>query len=97
MSNWNALAYFDECVSLSTFDLFDFSLLEDPPVKLVGVGALDGDGISLPHANSSIPGSNSPSNYLHDKQVSFHILVFCFYVFLSLFLKPDDWTDQQIK
>ncbi|XWS65400.1 hypothetical protein CRYUN_Cryun05aG0109500 [Craigia yunnanensis] len=51
----DALAYFDECVLLSTFVGSDFSSLEDPPVKLVGVGTLDGDGISLPHANSSIP------------------------------------------
>ncbi|XP_022742186.1 uncharacterized protein LOC111293626 [Durio zibethinus] len=64
----DALAYFDECVSLSTFDGSDFSSLEDPPPKLVGVGNLDGDGISLLHANSNIPGSNCPSNYLHDKQ-----------------------------
>ncbi|XWS74652.1 hypothetical protein CRYUN_Cryun01aG0016300 [Craigia yunnanensis] len=64
----DALAYFDECVSLSTFDGSDFSSLEDPPLKLVGVGTLDGDGISLPHANSSIPASNFPSNYLRDKQ-----------------------------
>jgi hypothetical protein len=29
-----ALAYFDECVSLSTFDSSDFSSPEDPPVDL---------------------------------------------------------------
>ncbi|XVF24581.1 hypothetical protein REPUB_Repub13aG0140200 [Reevesia pubescens] len=64
----DAFAYFDECVSLSTFDGSDFSSLEDPPLKLVGVGTLDGDGIPLPHANSSIPATNFPSNYIHDKQ-----------------------------
>ncbi|XP_021296268.1 uncharacterized protein LOC110425660 isoform X2 [Herrania umbratica] len=64
----DALAYFDECVSLSTFDGSDFSSLEDPPLKLVGVGTLDGDNISLAHASSSTPASNFPRNYLPDKQ-----------------------------
>ncbi|XWS08196.1 hypothetical protein CRYUN_Cryun41cG0059100 [Craigia yunnanensis] len=64
----DALAYFDECVSLSTFDGSDFSSLEDPPLKLVGVGTLDGDGISLPLVNSRIPATNFPGNYVHDKQ-----------------------------
>lgn len=32
-----ALAYFDECVSLSTFDSSDFSSPEDPPLNLVGI------------------------------------------------------------
>ncbi|TYJ36442.1 hypothetical protein E1A91_A05G306700v1 [Gossypium mustelinum] len=62
----DALAYFDECVSLSTFDGSDFSSIEDPPVKCVGT--VDVDGVSLPHANSSIPSTNFPSSYLHDKQ-----------------------------
>lgn len=31
-----AMAYFDECVSLSTFDSSDFSASEDPPYSLVG-------------------------------------------------------------
>ncbi|XP_039071831.1 uncharacterized protein LOC120219049 [Hibiscus syriacus] len=47
----DALAYFDECVSLSTFDGSDFSSIEDPPVKCVGT--VDVDGIFLPQANSS--------------------------------------------
>ncbi|KAL2326129.1 hypothetical protein Fmac_025187 [Flemingia macrophylla] len=32
----DAKAYFDECVSLSTFDSSDFSSQEDPPLNLVG-------------------------------------------------------------
>ncbi|KAK7317414.1 hypothetical protein RJT34_01615 [Clitoria ternatea] len=32
----DAQAYFDECVSLSTFDSSDFSSQEDPPLNLVG-------------------------------------------------------------
>ncbi|KAK6233702.1 hypothetical protein QUC31_006108 [Theobroma cacao] len=64
----DALAYFDECVSLSTFDGSDFSSLEDPPLKLVGVGSLDGDNISLAHASSSTPASNFLRNHLRDKQ-----------------------------
>lgn len=31
-----AMAYFDECVSLSTFDSSDFSSPEDPPLKSIG-------------------------------------------------------------
>ncbi|KAH1064494.1 hypothetical protein J1N35_029481 [Gossypium stocksii] len=62
----DALAYFDECVSLSTFDGSDFSSIEDPPLKCVGT--VDVDGVSLPHANSSIPSTNFSSSYLHDKQ-----------------------------
>ncbi|GMI90422.1 hypothetical protein HRI_002711500 [Hibiscus trionum] len=62
----DALAYFDECVSLSTFDGSDFSSVEDPPLKCVGTVNVDGG--SLPHANSSIPATNFPSTYLHDKQ-----------------------------
>ncbi|TKY68468.1 hypothetical protein E2542_SST04720 [Spatholobus suberectus] len=32
----DAKAYFDECISLSTFDSSDFSSQEDPPLNLVG-------------------------------------------------------------
>jgi hypothetical protein len=32
----DAKAYFDECVSLSTFDSSDFSSQEDPPLSMVG-------------------------------------------------------------
>ncbi|XP_039063281.1 uncharacterized protein LOC120207976 [Hibiscus syriacus] len=47
----DALAYFDECVSLSTFDGSDFSSVEDPPLKCAGT--IDVDGVSLPHVNCS--------------------------------------------
>ncbi|KAG6630826.1 uncharacterized protein LOC122291725 isoform X1 [Carya illinoinensis] len=40
-----ALAYFDECISLSTFDSSDFSSPEDPPLDLA---TPVGNGISLP-------------------------------------------------
>ncbi|KAE8666329.1 hypothetical protein F3Y22_tig00112501pilonHSYRG00025 [Hibiscus syriacus] len=62
----DALAFFDECVSLSTFDGSDFSSVEDPPLKCVGT--VDVDGVSFPHANSTIPATNPPSIYLHDTQ-----------------------------
>ncbi|GMI83318.1 hypothetical protein HRI_002001100 [Hibiscus trionum] len=62
----DALAYFDECVSLSTFDGSDFSSVEDPPLKCVG--SVDVDGVSFPHANSTIPATNLPSIYHPDKQ-----------------------------
>ncbi|KAL3623291.1 hypothetical protein CASFOL_032107 [Castilleja foliolosa] len=51
--NEDAMAYFDECVSLSTFDSSDFSASEDPPYSSAG-------------AASSLVKDN---NVLHQKQV----------------------------
>ncbi|KAJ6323230.1 hypothetical protein OIU77_012962 [Salix suchowensis] len=48
-----AMAYFDECVSLSTFDSSDFSSPEDPPINLVGVASPVGDCASFSQANSN--------------------------------------------
>ncbi|KAK9912271.1 hypothetical protein M0R45_036141 [Rubus argutus] len=50
-----ALAYFDECVSLSTFDSSDFSSPEDPPLNLVGI---------------TTPVDKSPSFFGRDKSPS---------------------------
>ncbi|CAN1298304.1 hypothetical protein LINPERPRIM_LOCUS23787 [Linum perenne] len=36
-----AMAYFDECVSLSTFDSSDFSSQEEPPLRFVGTHVAD--------------------------------------------------------
>ncbi|CAN1263619.1 hypothetical protein LINPERPRIM_LOCUS11670 [Linum perenne] len=36
-----AMAYFDECVSLSTFDSSDFSSQEEPPLRFVGTRVAD--------------------------------------------------------
>ncbi|CAI0410521.1 unnamed protein product [Linum tenue] len=36
-----AMAYFDECVSLSTFDSSDFSSQDDPPMRFVGTHVAD--------------------------------------------------------
>ncbi|KAK2983481.1 hypothetical protein RJ640_006494, partial [Escallonia rubra] len=58
----DAMSYFDECVSISTFDSSDFSAAEDPPFNSVGgtvtVGCIssltqEGPGISASHGSSS--------------------------------------------
>lgn len=70
-----AMAYFDECVSLSTFDSSDFSSPEDPPLNFVGVAGRVGD---LPRASSGMSATYCPNDLLNDKQV--HLLtdgVFC--------------------
>lgn len=64
-----AMAYFDECVSLSTFDSSDFSSQEDPPIKLVGGAAPVGDRASFSQASSSIAANCSPKSGPIDKQV----------------------------
>ncbi|KAG5026249.1 hypothetical protein AAZX31_08G224000 [Glycine max] len=43
----DAKAYFDECVSLSTFDSSDFSSPEDPPVNFVGPPTPSGSPVCL--------------------------------------------------
>ncbi|KAJ6317247.1 hypothetical protein OIU76_012898 [Salix suchowensis] len=48
-----AMTYFDECVSLSTFDSSDFSSPEDPPINLVDVASPVGDCASYSQANSN--------------------------------------------
>ncbi|KAK3005512.1 hypothetical protein RJ639_017190 [Escallonia herrerae] len=61
----DAMSYFDECVSISTFDSSDFSAAEDPPLNSVGgtvtVGCIsslpqEGPGISASHGSSSCLG-----------------------------------------
>lgn len=51
----DAKAYFDECVSLSTFDSSDFSSQEDPSLNLVGPPTPSGIHVCLteasPHAS----------------------------------------------
>ncbi|KAG4381802.1 hypothetical protein GLYMA_15G221551v4 [Glycine max] len=43
----DAKAYFDECVSLSTFDSSDFSSPEDPPLNFVGPPTPSGSPVCL--------------------------------------------------
>ncbi|KAK9283978.1 hypothetical protein L1049_012236 [Liquidambar formosana] len=74
-----AMAYFDECVSISTFDNSDFSSQEDPPLNLVGTTTPIGDGVSLPqesgsqgqpihsHEGSSLTASSSSDVFTLDK------------------------------
>ncbi|KAM1706322.1 hypothetical protein EV1_027966 [Malus domestica] len=61
-----AMAYFDECVSLSTFDSSDFSSPEDPPFNLTGFTTPAGKGSSLLQANSVASVTNSSNFCLND-------------------------------
>ncbi|XP_061999709.1 uncharacterized protein LOC133717090 [Rosa rugosa] len=63
-----ALAYFDECVSLSTFDSSDFSSPEDPPFNLVGINTPVDKSLSLLQESSSASVMNSSNRSLNEKQ-----------------------------
>ncbi|KAG6765018.1 hypothetical protein POTOM_029032 [Populus tomentosa] len=63
-----AMAYFDECVSLSTFDSSDFSSPEDPPINLVGVGVGVGDCASFSQENSNTAANCYPNSFATSKQ-----------------------------
>ncbi|XP_040991634.1 uncharacterized protein LOC121238713 isoform X2 [Juglans microcarpa x Juglans regia] len=63
-----AMAYFDECISLSTFDSSDFSSPEDPPLDLA---TPVGNGVSLPQASSSASTTNfTEISFINTKQCS---------------------------
>ncbi|KAI3419933.1 uncharacterized protein J3R85_012860 [Psidium guajava] len=66
-----ALAYFDECVSLSTFDSSDFSSPEDPPIKLVGDANPLNEGGSVHASNFSVSALHTPNGHGNEKQQSF--------------------------
>ncbi|KAL0429493.1 UNVERIFIED_CONTAM: hypothetical protein Sradi_0575300 [Sesamum radiatum] len=63
-----AMAYFDECVSLSTFDSSDFSASDDPPYSSVG-GAVSAGASSLIRASPNISCSYDQGSDLHQKQI----------------------------
>lgn len=62
-----AMAYFDECVSLSTFDSSDFSASDDPPYSSVG-GAESAGASSLVRASLSTSCCYDQGSDLHQKQ-----------------------------
>ncbi|XP_062091556.1 uncharacterized protein LOC133797615 [Humulus lupulus] len=64
-----AMSYFDECVSLSTFDSSDFSSPEDLPVNTVGFAPVDNSVLSLQASSSTSP-TNYTSSFFKDKQES---------------------------
>ena len=64
-----AMAYFDECVSLSTFDSSDFSSPEDPPINFVGVSSPVGDCASFSQASSNAAANCYPNSFTANKQV----------------------------
>jgi hypothetical protein len=87
-----AMTYFDECVSLSTFDSSDFSSPEDPPFDFT---TPVGDGVSLPQASLGASATNCTKSSLNTKQVnllirwSLRVCLFVFFFFFFLFqLKP---------
>ncbi|KAL3579537.1 hypothetical protein D5086_021041 [Populus alba] len=63
-----AMAYFDECVSLSTFDSSDFSSPEDPPINFVGVASPVGDCASFSQASSNAAANCYPKSFTTNKQ-----------------------------
>lgn len=65
-----AMAYFDECVSLSTFDSSDFSSQEDAPFERVGVNAYVANSASSLQESSSASATNSSNSRFKDKQDS---------------------------
>ncbi|XP_052192203.1 uncharacterized protein LOC127801280 isoform X3 [Diospyros lotus] len=69
-----AMAYFDECVSISTFDSSDFSAPEDLPLNLIGatttVGGGGGGAASLAQGSPSIWSSCSLNSHPNHKQES---------------------------
>ncbi|KAI4332852.1 hypothetical protein L6164_017730 [Bauhinia variegata] len=66
----DAMAYFDECVSLSTFDSSDLSSQEDPSLSLDGPSTRAGSRVCLPEASPEGIISNFITNFLPDEQES---------------------------
>lgn len=66
-----AMSYFDECVSISTFDSSDFSAAEDASVNSFRDARLVGSSSSLPEVSPYILPSDGPSNCVNHKKVQF--------------------------
>ncbi|KAL5570899.1 hypothetical protein UlMin_020496 [Ulmus minor] len=65
-----AMDYFDECVSLSTFDSSDFSSPENPPLNIVGGTTAVGNGVFSFQESSGVSATDSSSSYFKDKQAT---------------------------
>ncbi|KAL1805154.1 hypothetical protein ACET3Z_028222 [Daucus carota] len=63
-----AMSYFDECVSISTFDSSDFSAAEDASVNSFRDARLVGSSSSLPEVTPYISATNGPINCLNHKK-----------------------------
>lgn len=59
-----AMAYFDECVSLSTFDSSDFSASEDPSYGSIGA--------NVPVGASSLVKGNPHTSFCYDQSSDHH-------------------------
>lgn len=76
------MAYFDECVSLSTLDSSDFSAPEDPPRYLVG-GKISRNNLNI----------EALDNYSNKKQVTFwHINELKVLILLEIGLSLEVYT-----
>ena len=82
----DAKAYFDECVSLSTFDSSDISSQEDPPLTSVGPPTPSGSYECLLEVSSNASVSNFIGSFLNNKQVPLD-LAFLHNIFLNLLTK----------
>ncbi|KAL5159380.1 hypothetical protein HKD37_15G043714 [Glycine soja] len=67
----DAKAYFDECVSLSTFDSSDFSSPEDPPLNFVGPPTPSGSPVCLTEASSNASVSNFIDLIINSRLLNF--------------------------
>lgn len=72
-----AMSYFDECVSISTFDSSDFSSQEDPPINLIGATALVGNRAFLPQGSSTASTTDSHRS-LKNKVHLFRLFIFVY-------------------
>lgn len=64
-----AMAYFDECISISTFDSSDLSSPEDQPLSIGGVTTPVDHHVSLNHAPLIASATDSCSSCFMDKKV----------------------------
>ncbi|KAL8117094.1 hypothetical protein AgCh_015125 [Apium graveolens] len=63
-----AMSYFDECVSISTFDSSDFSAAEDTSVNSYRDTRLMGSSSSLAEVTPCILPTNGPNNFLNNEK-----------------------------
>lgn len=68
-----ALAYFDECVSISTFDSSDFSAPENPSHNSVGAATTTSVAVSALLGSPSAMPMSFPVSYSNYKQVPLSI------------------------
>ncbi|XP_057980790.1 uncharacterized protein LOC131166342 isoform X2 [Malania oleifera] len=63
-----AMAYFDECVSISTFDSSDFSAPEDPPINIDTTTTPAAESATFSQGSPSISTPCTPNNCINHKE-----------------------------